>query len=89
MGIIKKLFGGRIEGQIKEEISKATGIPTDKKGLISEGKRITATVLSLAIVAVAAYRGYNLPEEASVEIATALIAFASAVLTAWSKLTKT
>lgn len=88
MGLIKRLFGGRIEGQVKEAIGEATGLPTTRKGVISEGKRITATLVSLAIVALAGYKGYQVPEESATEIATALLAFVTAVLTAWSKLTK-
>ena len=88
MGLIKRLFGGRIEGKVKEEFAKATGIPTSKKGIISEGKRITATLVSLAIVALAGWRGYSVPEESSELIATSLLALVSAILTAWSKMTK-
>jgi len=88
MGLIKKLFGGRIEGQVKEEISKVTGLPTTKKGIISEGKRITATVVSLAIVAILGWKGYTVPEESSELVATSLLALVSATLTLWSKITK-
>jgi len=81
MTLIKRLFGGRIEGKVKF-------IMEPKKGIISEGKRIAATVLSLGLVAALGWKGYTMPAESASEIAMALVAAATAILTAWSKITK-
>jgi len=83
MNIIKRLFGGRIEGKVK-----SMAIVPVKKGIISEGKRIGATVISRAIVAILGRKGYSIPAEHSTEIAVAVMDFVSAVLTSWSKVTK-
>lgn len=82
MRIVKALFGGRIEGKAKKIME------APKKTVIGEGKRIGATVLSLVIVGVLGWRGYEMPEEAVTEIAMAVVAGMAALLTAWSKLTK-
>ena len=88
MNIIKRLFGGRIEGQVKDAVSSATGIPTTKKGIISEGKRIASIMIAMTIVGVAAHRGYTVPEEAAQSFAVAFMALTDAAITLWSKVTK-